>query len=610
MANSGPIVPKSNGNAADMGNIGAARQPQRVGGSPTFLGNGPTRPSPNPSSTFGARPSRQNLSSVPQSPVISGSGPSKPTPAQAAAAGNAKAPSPAKFDFNVLPPPVKMPQIDWGMGAMNVATPPKPANQPPAPMPKMPLANAAPVASSTGQPAAKMASPGNSGPSSSAHPNGPSSSNAPAPAMANNGGPSSSTEGSHSTPAKPTTKPAQKKPNLFNKQGKPMLTPNKPPSVTSKAQTTQTAAAKLAAQRQAAFAAQFSSASPQTTSPAPVARTAPMNRTGGESEFFIPGLTGAPNTSPFALQPKTPASMPKTPTSNPYGSPSLNKSRTHDTVEANTPINIFVKEVVEVPEVNAGDEMSGLETKPETNEATQPESNPVKHAHEPERNPRKHINSEDAPVVQQQEDAMGTDRQTLKPKGRGQKMTAEQIKAHKDRFNEEEAWAAFDRAQNKPKTKDPDTSDEDVVDYADPNDINDEDLHNTVARSPKQSIRPTKYSIDYYLNWKKHFLRREVLKSLEFQKKEEIKEFFDALTEMDKANPLADLLTEAGLPTLRGYSKYQMQCLMDAYRENVFFDAVRAISEEPPAEEDFEGLRHELTKARDKWFTAHREDVV
>jgi hypothetical protein len=472
--------------------------------------------------------------------------------------------------------------MNWGaqMGEMSFETPPEFANQPPAPKPRVPLPNAAP----------KTASTGNNGPSSSAQANGASGSKAP----------SSSAAGSPSTPAKPTPKPAQKKPPvLFNKQGKPMLTPNKFPSVTSKAQTAQTPAARLAAEKQAAFAAQFSSASPPAASADPMMSDEDYD---GDWEDVIPGFMNKPNPSPFATQPKTPASMPKAPTSNLYGSPYLKKSPTHDTVEANTPMNVFAKAAVEVPEVNADAQMSDPETKPE--------SSPSKHVHEPERNPRKHINPEDAPVVPQQEDTMDTDRKVVKPKGRGQKMTTEQIKAHKDRFNEEESWAAFDRAQNQPKPKDPGASEEDELDYADPNDMNDEDLHTTVAGPPKRSIKPTKYSFGYYITWKAHFLGHDVLQLIDFDSGEEMKEFYEALDEFDKEIPLDKLLAEAALPTLNGYNKYQMETLMNTYRENVFFDAVRAISEVPPTEDDIDELRRNLDKARDSWFQGHHADVV
>lgn len=666
MANAGPIFPNSNGS------VGGAQQPQPMAGSQPFPRNGPILPSPSTPSGSAPQPSRQHLGPIIPQPPSSGSVPSQPTPSTPAPAAPA-APTPAaptsqkgnlfakslfssgshnvnpnQFNFNTAPPAVNMPQIDWDAQAGKL----KVDFDPPSdldddddellnPKGQMPQAAATPVTPSTGQTATKNSSPGNTGASSAAPVNGASSSNAPAPPMANNAG-SSSTTGSPSTRPKLTPKPQKKKPSPFI-QRKPAATPSKPAEVTNKAQSTQTPAASLAAKRQAAFQNLYNT--PATPSPAPVA---PLQPAGGQGGFFIPGHTGAPNNSPFALKPKTPAS-------NTSSSPYKSQSRTHDTVESSSPVNVFLKEVVVVPEAKTGaaeasapeagatepakledngDDiymsdsdskpkapaattpegtdndapMSDFQSEPATSEAPKPEApkpeapkpeaNSPKPFHEPDHNPRKHINSQDVPVAKPA-DPMQTDRKLVKGKGIRQRLTPAQAT--------EEAWDAYDRALSVPPPLPPTDSQEDEVDYADPNDFNDKDVHTTVMAPSKKVMKPTKYSTDYFLKWKKGFCAVSVPNVDESY----ADGFRKHLNQLDMALPLDKLVEQAGFPRVkRAYERPHMESLMKHWFEQVFLGATGAMAGRPVEGEQLKDFRQKLKQPMKTWFAQYAADTI
>lgn len=644
MTNAGPIFPISDGNA------GAAQQPQPMAGSQPFPSNGPMTPAPTTPSGSAPQPSRQHLGPVLPQPPSSGSVPSQPaasTPAPAPAAPAPAAPAsqksnlfakslfssgshnvnPNQFNFNTAAPAFNMPQIDWDAKAGKL----KVDFDPPSdldddddellnPKGQMPQAAAAPATPSTGQTATKISSPGNTGASSAAPVNGGSGSNAPAPPVANNAGPSSSAAGSSSTPAKPTPKPAKKKPSPFIQRKPAAATPSKPAEVTSKAQSTMTPAAAIAAARQAAFKELYNApAAPQTPSPAPVA---PLQPAGGESGLFIPG---APNNSPFALKVKPPAFQPSS-------SPYLSQSRSHDTVESSSPVNLFLKEVVVVPEVKPatteagaaeagtaepaklednGDDidMSDSDSKPKAPEApaatmpegtdndatmSDPQSEPATtEAPKPEPSKPEATKAPTAPVARKA-DAMDVDRKVVKPKGRFQNMTRAQVQAHKERFNKEVEWAAQDRKNNAPAPKKPAGPEEDEVDYADPNDMNDEDTHTTVMVAPKKSVKPAKYTPVYFQKWKKSFC----YSTYPTWNRPFVHLFCQQLAKMEQHDYCLDQLVEkAGFPRQKNaYEKSQMMRLMDFWFEEVFMGALREIRCEERIMGDF---RREFNKRED-----------
>lgn len=647
MANAGPIFPASNGN------VGAAQQPQPMAGSQPFPSNGPIIPAPTTPSGSAPQPSRQHLGPLLPQPPSSGSVPSQPaasTPAPAPAAPAAPTPAgpasqkgnlfakslfssgshnvnPNQFNFNTAAPAFNMPQIDWDAKAGKL----KVDFDPPSdldddddellnPKGQMPQAAAAPATPSTGQTATKISSPGNTGASSAAPVNGGSGSNAPAPPVANNAGPSSSAAGSSSTPAKPTPKPAKKKPSPFIQRKPAAATPSKPAEVTSKAQSTMTPAAAIAAARQAAFKELYNApAAPQTPSPAPVA---PLQPAGGESGLFIPG---APNNSPFALKVKPPAFQPSS-------SPYLSQSRSHDTVESSSPVNLFLKEVVVVPEVKPatteagaaeagtaepaklednGDDidMSDSDSKPKAPEApaatmpegtdndatmSDPQSEPATtEAPKPEPSKPEATKAPTAPVARKA-DAMDVDRKLVKPKGRFQNMTRAQVQAHKERFNKEVEWAAQDRKANAPAPKKPAGSEEDEVDYADPNDMNDEDTHTTVMVAPKKSVKPAKYTPLYFQKWKKSFC----YSTYPTWNRPFVHLFCQQLAKMEQHDYCLDELVEkAGFPRQKkAYEKSQMMRLMDFWFEEVFMGALRDIRCEAGVMDSF---RREFNKPND-----------
>lgn len=249
--------------------------------------------------------------------------------------------------------------------------------------------------------------------------------------------------------------------------------------------------------------------------------------------------------------------------------------------------------------------MSNPQSQPETTEAPKPEA-PMPEAtspkpfHEPDHNPRKHINSEDVPVAQPA-DAMQTDRKVVMGKGIRQKLTPAQLT--------EEAWDAYDRAMNAPPPLKPTDPEEDEVDYADPNDPNDKYVHNTVMAPSKKPMlmKPSKYSRDYFLQWKKSFCGS----TLPNMDKSYAAGFRQHLNKLDMALSLDQLVEQAGFPrTKRAYEKPHMMDLMKYWFEEVFLEAMRAMAGGSVEEEQLDGFRQMLKKPMDSWFARYTADTI
>lgn len=692
----GPAQPPSQAPVPNNnGNMGAVPKPQPMAGIRPFVITGPAQP-PVQAPVPPAAPAQGHFRPVSGNPITTGTGPSnsapfpRSTPTErrgeqvhrslfGSVAGGpkmpvgqmqlpdpmatpAKAPAPSNFDFNTPAPAVNKPQINWSASMEKLNFEP-PADmdidedvKPSMLMARQPLANAAPPAPLAGQPAVNNAPSGNF--------------SGPAPVM--NNGTSSTTGGPSSTPARPQTpapttpaasqpaapKHAKKKADPFVRR-KPNATPSKPMETTSKAQATQTKAASFAEKRQAAFAAEFGSA-PE--------RKATLETTPGPSKdssaFHIPGLTGAVNTSPYALKKEAPA-----PASMPVASPLANHAATSDTIEAPTTTNVFMQEVEYASEGNGTSapeeakpaenvddiQMSGEESKPEAPKAHKHESdvNPRKHtaevqivpqdvgkvhrgesqkdakAHKPEAQddakPFKEESPDDATANQQNsrgDDLMETDHRPMaKAKGKASKLTEAQIQSTKARFTEEQAWASVEQAfvweQFAAQAKAAEAaaaSAGDKLDYGDPNDMNDEDVHNTTMVPPTPKVRHTKYSIDLFQNWKQCLLSRDNLEDIaerfDFKGRIQLRYFIDDMVEADNNYTMHDLLREAKIPvTKEAFSKYEMDQLITFYREEVFLEAIREMELGDDYEPQFDVTRAGIVFDTTRWFESHHPDT-
>ncbi|KAL2279392.1 hypothetical protein FJTKL_13462 [Diaporthe vaccinii] len=624
----------------------------------------------------------------------------------------AKAPAPSKFGFSAPPPAVNKPQINWSASAGNLNFDP-PADmdiddddvKPSQPKPRQPLVNAAPATHWAGKPAANNAPSANVGGSDTVMTNGSS--------LTAGGPPSTPAKPQAPAPTKPSApKPAKKKADPMV-QRKPGATPSKPAQTTNKAQTTQTQIASWAQKKQAAFAGNYGS------TPAPKITVEentvlPSEEPSEESpEFPIPGLTGAVNTSPFALKPKAPAPAPKpapssgwttviagsdtpsppytpgssvprpvqpgssttspiysnpspthSPTSPAYNtapsapqprtSPLANPAATSDTIESATTTNVFSKELEKPveeptkPAANTDDiQMSGAEaTKPLKYEA---DVNRRKHAADVQIVPNddakihrresqddaksnKPQDGADAPKGDTQGDFMDDEQESrgdhpmqtdrpnrpvVKPKGKASKLTAAEIQRQKDDFIEQSAWDAMEKASaNKGVQAAKAAADaaDDVVDYADPNDVNDEDVHVTTMVPPTPSIRPTKYTINFFETWREHMLSEKSL-TIEaamycYVSKEDVAFFIDKMRKEDSGNSLDFLVQQAKIPLGKpAYTKSEMVMLFSSWREEVF---IRAILHMDLDEYDY---GYNQTRGRfmiylAHWFRDHKPDAV
>ncbi|KAK7697194.1 hypothetical protein SLS64_013799 [Diaporthe eres] len=658
MTSGDPMIPNNRGS------LGFGRRSQPMRSNQPLPGAGSSQPA----SSAGQRPLFGSSSGAPKVP--SGQQ-GLPNPM----ATPAKAPAPSKFGFSAPPPAVNKPQINWSAsaGSLNFDPPDMDIDdddvKPSQPKPRQPLVNAPPATPWAGKPAANNAPSGNTGGSDTVMTNGS----------------SSTAGGPPSTPAKPQApahtkpkvpKPAKKKADPMV-QRKPGATPSKPAQTTNKAQTTQTTAASWAQKKQAAFAANYGSTpapkvivDEKTTLPSvePSEKQPPV--------FHIPGLTGAVNTSPFALKPKAPAPVPKpaptpgwtpvtagagtpsptyapgpsvprpvqpgssttspiysnpSPTYSPtspavntapsaprtHTSPLANPAATSDTIESATTTNVFSKEVEKPmeakPAANADDiQMSGAEaTKPLKYET---EVNRRKHAADVQIVPNddakihrresqddtksnKPEDGAEAPKGDTQGDSiddkqesqgdhpMQTDRPKrpmVMPKGKASKLTAAEIQRQKDDFMEQSAWDAMEKAaaaKAAQAAKAALEAADDVVDYADPNDINDEDVHITTMVPPTPSLRPMRYTIDFFRTWRQHMLSE---KSLEIEaamyncmSKEDVAFFIDKMRKEDNGTSLDFLVHKAEIALGKpAYDKSEMVRLFGAWRDQVFIQAL------------------------------------
>lgn len=695
---------------------------------PIATGTGPSTPAPRarPDSTEnrGERLQRPSLGFGPRTFKLPAGQRLLPDPT----ATPSKTTAPSTFGYNGAPPTVNKPQMNWG------ATMEKVNFDPPADMdidddvkPLQTMAQQALAITTPATPWAAQPAPNNS------------------PSVIGGGndtvmtdGSSSNAGGSSSTPSMPPApaptkpsapKPAKKKVDPFIKK-KPGATPSKPAEVTSMAQATQSKIASFAQKRQAAFASEFGSA----PAPKAILEKGP-SPSAAPSEFFIPGLTGAVNTSPFALKPKTPAPAPQpaspaftlvtaapkpvpqasapvspaykpqsaaySPTSPTYQpasppltppaaspaaqaptSPLANHAATSGTIQSATATNVFMKEVEQPveqssesshksapeaamgeagdsaapvaepakPSDNADDiQMSGAKSKPEASKKGEYEvdKNSKKHAAPeqmvPSDDPKVHRgeaqdhakapksdfqaveevtmeNSQDETVGDDQDPQgdvpMQTDRRVAKAKGKAKKLGEAETKRQMNNVKVESSWDEmakafkYEKAQEMKKAA---AEADDEVDYADPNDVNDEDIHNTTMEPPTPNFRPTKYSINFFQGWKDHFLSWNHLSNQAIQFKCEtqggVKYFVDEVRKLDAKNDLNFLLHWASLPNdLTAFTRIEMEKLFDTFREETFYQALRDMDLDD-LDPYFSVSRNLLGIDKTSWFKFHRPDA-
>lgn len=651
MTSGEPMIPNNTGN------LGFGPKPQPMGSKQPFAGPGPLQPAPSARPTPTVKHGNQLQRSL--------------------------------FAPGAPPPAVNKPQINWSASAGNLDFDP-PAGmdidddddvKPSQPKARQPLVNAAPATPWAGKPAAN---------------------NAPSRDTVMTNGPSSTAGGPPSTPAKPQA-PAPTKPKPAKKKADPMVrrkpgaTPSKPVQTTNKAQTTQTKMASFAEKRQAAFAASYGS------TPAPkitVEKTVLPSVEPPEepTEFNIPGLTGAVNTSPFAMKPKAPAPVPKptpspaftpvvagsnnlppafvptspvsyrpaspvpgptspiySPTSPAFNhtastpkphtsSPLANPAATSDTIESATTTNVFSKEL-EKP-VEKPSEGEAAATKPPKYEtdvnrrkhaaAVQivPNDDAKIHRRESQDDAKSHKPEGDAKDPEgdsgdsrddsmadkeqsQGSEPMQTDRPVAKPKSKASKLTAAEKKQYQDDFNQQSAWDEMDKAfahEGAQAVKAAAAAGDDEVDYADPNDINDEDVHITTMVPPTPTVRPTKYTVDFFKEWKAHFLSEEnlIIQASKYgcESKEDFALFIEKVRKQDKDTCLDFLVEQAKVPMGRqAYSKTDMVRICGSFCEEVFIQAITTL--------DLDDLDRGLMQTRGRfmiyvnhWLLHHKPDAV
>lgn len=758
MASVEPIIPNNNGNA------GFSRGSQPMERNPPLNGAHLVQPifqAPTPS----APPAHGLNNSVWNGPIATATGPSTPAPhARPDPTGNrgeplqrpslgfghrgfqqalkqrqlsnleatpSNAAAPSKFGYNGAPPPVNMPQMNWGASVEKVNFDP-PADmdidddvKPLQTMARQALAIPAPATPLVAQPAPNNAPPANVGGDDTVMTDGSSS---------NAGGPSSTP--SMPQPPAPTRplapKPAKKVDPFIQK--KPGATPSKPAAVTSMVQSTQSKMASFAQKKQAAFASEFGSA----PAPKAILEKGP-SPSQAPSEYFIPGLTGAANNSPFALKPKAPAPAPQpaspaftpviaapkpgpqafvpvspaykpqfaaysptsptyqpappplptpsaSPIARPTPSPLANHAATSDTIQSATATNVFMKPIEQPveqsaeqpsesndksapeaamggagdaaapvaepakPSANADDiQMSGAESKPESTKKGEYEAdkNPKKHpAPEqivPSDQPKAHrVEAQGAVIMPKttfqaveevtmensQDDSMGdnqgsqgdvpmqTERRVAKAKGKAKKLGEAEARRQMDDFLQESAWDEMDKAfkyENAQEKKKAAAAADDEVDYADPNDVNDEDIHNTTMDPPKPNFRPTKYSLNLFKAWKDHFLSWDHLskQAIKFECETQggVEYFVDEVRKLDEKQDLEFLLHRAWLPKdLTAFTEPEMGRLFDTFREETFYGALHEMDLDD-LDPDFASSRGKLLVDKEYWFQVHKPDA-
>lgn len=650
MENGEPMIPNNNGN------VGFLPSPQPMGGTQFFSGIGPAQPPPNAPITSAA-PAHGLMSPICISPIATGFGP--PTPASTVSAtptdehgarlqrslfeygasgrkilaGKMQLPN-----LTATPPRALTPQ------RLESNTPPPTVNKPQVTFPSsMDLDDDSSV-SLTAKAKQPMTNPAAATPASKE--------------TVNTGS---------STPAKPqapaATKPPASKPkkkfNLFinrnpkatpPKAASPKATPSKSNNLTSNVQTEETekpAELTPAEKKQQFNAGDFSECPPIL----PPGKNVPKKR-----EPAPPG--------PRSYRLRIPSPEPRT-------SPLANPAAVSASIAALSTKNIFAKQVEQPSEAkvetgnaaagvtqpaqptdNPGDtQMSEAEEKPET-------ATPLKY--EVDVNPRKHaaaaqiVPQEEAKTVKretqddakahkggsrgdaqvetrnsqddamagnnesQDDDRMDTDRRVAKPKGKAASMTAADRQRETQKFQQEAAWDAMEKAfasSAASKEKAAAAAADDEVDYGDPNDANDEDLTTTTMAAPLPKVRPTKYSIAFYNEWRQHFMSTNSLSSkaasFECRTKEDFDAFANEVQKFDIINDLSELLERAALPLKKtqGYTRYEMEKLIFTFREWVYFEALRTLDLDE-MDEDFvltnERFRGEIVS----WFHSHSPDTV
>ncbi|KAG6354004.1 hypothetical protein INS49_004975 [Diaporthe citri] len=664
MTSGEPVIPNNNGN------LGFGSKPQPMGSNQPFAGTGPAQPpfqAPTPTAApVATGTGSSHFGSSAGGPMIPTGQQGLPNPT----ATPAKAPAPSKFGFGGPPPAVNKPQINWSASAGSLNFDP-PAGmdiddddvKPSAPKPKQPLVNAPPATPWTGQPAANNAPSANAGGSDTVMTNGPSTPANPA-----------STKPFAPKPAKKKADPmVQRKPGAT--PSKPTETTNKTQTTKTKmASLAEKKRAAFAANYGSTPAPKTIVEKTALPSEEPSESNIPgLNGAVNTSPFALKPKAPAPAPKPVA--PTSPMYNPTSPASNHAASapklttsPLANPAATSDTIESATTTNVFSKEVekpVEQPSEDNGNsapeqakgeaggnaddiQMSGDETKPEATEPLKYETdvNPRKHsadvqitphdagkihrresqedakARKPEDGAKapqgeSHDDSMDDKQESQVNDAMETDRPMAKPKGKASKLTAAQIKRQKDDFNEQSAWDEMDKAfehKNAQALKAAEATADDEVDYADPNDINDEDVHITTMVPPTPSMRPTQYTVNFFHDWKAHYLSDNNLTIqaavLGTVRSDEVAHFIKIVREQDVARNLDFLFEQAKIPNgKRAYSKSEMVRLLSAFREEVFIQAI-IIMDLDDLDRGFKQTRGMFMVDMANWFQHHKPDAA
>lgn len=216
-------------------------------------------------------------------------------------------------------------------------------------------------------------------------------------------------------------------------------------------------------------------------------------------------------------------------------------------------------------------------------------------------------------------------RLTAKPRSRLARMTPEQLQAHKMK----EAKAAAEDAayqekvrESERKLKEALARMDDQVDYGDPEDENDEDKVITVMLPYASPPKPTKFSIGIFNQWVAH-VRSGTANFVDIPgdeaRSEALNVQFRAAVEEQATNdaPLPALLELAGLDQdAGGYTRYEMEQLMDHWCHEVFIRALRTLVSElgdgsPLYPEDFLSKTHDRLLGNGKqWLNTHKADVV
>lgn len=374
--------------------------------------------------------------------------------------------------------------------------------------------------------------------------------------------------------------------------------------------------------------------------------------------------------------PTSPTYHPAAPAPKPYtSSPLANPAATSGTIESTTTTNVFSKEVekpVEKPtEANgnsapeqANGEAGGAATggaepaKPVVNaDDIQMSGAEKEHKFEVDVNRRKHAadvqivpndaakthrrESQDdakahkpqegakAPEAASQDDSMGgkqesqgddpmqTDRPTAKPKSRGSKLTPEEKKRIQDKFDQQAAWDEMDKAfehKSAQAVKAAADAADDVVDYGDPNDVNDEDVHVTTMAPPRPNVRPTLYTINFFNDWKAHILSEKNLtneaRRLETESSAGIVYFIQTVMKQDEVTTLDTLLEQAGLARGKpAYTRSEMVRLFSAFREEVLIQSM-IILDLDDVDPGLSKTKHKFMIDMTHYFFFHDADAI